>query len=68
MKHTFKANRFESLLARHAVLIQKTGRELATNFDICAYDIIGLACAEMGISVATWNAMKSYQIAKEQGA
>lgn len=58
---------FEVLLQKHAATITKTRRELAMNFDIPARDIIGMACAEMGISESTWRAMESYSIAKGQG-
>ena len=64
-----KANsKIEALLKKHADVIQRTGRELAMNFDVPARDTIAMACSEMGISRKQWDTMKSYQIEKEQGS
>lgn len=58
--------KLEALLSKHAVVIAKTRRELAMNFNIPARDIIGMACSEMRISEKQWREMESYSIAKEQ--
>lgn len=58
--------KLDKLLKTHAAIIAKTRRELAMNFVVPARDIIGMACAEMGISEKTWRAMESYSIAKEE--
>lgn len=60
--------KLKALLTKHAAIIAATGRELAMNFDIPARDIIGMACADMGISREQWDALQSYRIAKEQSA
>ena len=58
--------RFERLIAEHADVLTRASRDLAMNFDVPAGDIIGLACAEMGIGRNQWDALQSYRIAKEQ--
>lgn len=50
------------LLKKHAVVIAKTRRELAMNFNIPSHDIILMACAEMGISEKQWRELESYDI------
>ena len=56
-----KNAKFDKLLLKHAVILSETGRRLAMNFDIPARDIIGMACAEMGISRKQWDALQSYR-------
>ena len=43
------------LQQQHAELIEKTNRELAMNFDKSAAQIIGYACAQMGITAKEWR-------------
>jgi hypothetical protein len=54
--------KFETLLKKHAAVIERTRRELAMNFDIPARSIIQWACADMGISEKTWREMESYSM------
>ena len=56
-----KNAKFDKLLLKHAVILSETGRRLAMNIDIPARDIIGMACAEMGISRKQWDALQSYR-------
>jgi hypothetical protein len=63
-----QANLLESLLKKHAVILARTGRELAMNFDIPSRDIIQMACFEMGISEKQYRSIQSYRIAKEEAA
>lgn len=51
---------------RNAALLAKTRRELAINFDIPARDIIGMACAQLGISERDWRTLESRRIAREE--
>jgi hypothetical protein len=46
--------------AHNAAILARTGRALAMNFDVPARDIIGMACAEMGVSESTWREMQGH--------
>lgn len=47
---------------RNAAILARTGRALAMNFDVPARDIIGMACAEMGVSESTWREMQGHRL------
>lgn len=58
--------RFETLLAKYAAILDRTHRELAMNFETPAPLIVGTCCAVMGITAREWHALEGYKIAKEQ--
>jgi hypothetical protein len=58
--------KFDAMLKKHKAVLDHTSRELATNFNMPARDIIASACQDMGITRKMYDALISYQIDREQ--
>ena len=57
-----KNTRFDSLLQKHAAILDRMRAELSQNLDTPAHLIIGVGCAAMGINAETWRELEAYRI------
>ena len=59
-------HKLAKILTTRRDVLDRTGRELAMNFDIPARDIIAMACGELGITRKQWDQLKAMQLEAEE--
>ena len=60
--------RLQRILTTRRDVLDRTGLELATNFDMPARDIIAIACGELGITRKAWDQLQTMRIEQEERA